>query len=189
MTREGIVGRLLSASLHQSISDVLPTRLEFYEGWLRPESLHDGRLGRAPLAAVLSFLRQEGPAYPEVMARAGAYAADWTLADLSRLRRAAIGAAPERLRRRLALGLARGFVRGTFHGSRASVRWRKGVGRVDIEGSLFCDVRAPAAAPLCGFYGAAITRLMSGFTTAADVRTEACLATGGDGCVITVARP
>jgi predicted hydrocarbon binding protein len=188
MTRDGVVGRLLTASLHQSIGDVLPTRLDFYEGWLRPESLHDGRLGRAPLVAVLSFLRQEGGAYDEVMARAGAYAADWALADLSGLRRSAIGAAPEWLRRRLALGLARTFVRGTFHGSQASVRWRKGVGRVDIRGSLFCDVRGPASAPLCGFYGAAIARLLEAFTTGVEVRTEACRATGGDGCAITVAK-
>jgi hypothetical protein len=188
MTREGVVGRLLAASLHQGISDVLPARLEFYEGWLRPETLHDGRLGRAPLAAVLSFLRLEGAAYPAVMTRAGAYAADWTLAELSGFRRAAVRAAPDRIRRRLALGLATDFVRGTFHGSRASIRWRKGVGRVDIRGSLFCQVREPAPAPLCGFYGAAITQLLGAFTTGADVRTETCRATGGDGCVITVAR-
>ena len=30
------VGRLLVASLHQGIADMLPTRLEFYEAWLSP---------------------------------------------------------------------------------------------------------------------------------------------------------
>ena len=57
------VGRLLVASLHQGIADLLPTRLEFYEGWLNPAGLREGRIGLAPLAAVLSFLRQEGEAY------------------------------------------------------------------------------------------------------------------------------
>jgi hypothetical protein len=30
------VGRLLVASLHQSIAEELPSRLEFYEAWLHP---------------------------------------------------------------------------------------------------------------------------------------------------------
>ena len=57
---EAGIGRLLVASLHQGIADLLPTRLEFYEAWLNPVGLRDGRIGLAPLAAVLSFLRQEG---------------------------------------------------------------------------------------------------------------------------------
>ena len=57
------IGRLLVASLHQGIADLLPTRLEFYESWLNPAGLRDGRIGLAPLAAVLSFLRQEGEPY------------------------------------------------------------------------------------------------------------------------------
>ena len=28
------IGRVLVASLHQAIADLLPTRLEFYENWL-----------------------------------------------------------------------------------------------------------------------------------------------------------
>ena len=51
---------MLVASLHQGISDLIPTRLEFYENWLNPTGMRDGRIGLAPLAAVLSFLRQEG---------------------------------------------------------------------------------------------------------------------------------
>ena len=64
MTDAG-VGRLLVASLHQGIQDVLPTRLDFYESWLNPAGLRDGRIGLAPMAAVLSFLRQEGEPYDE----------------------------------------------------------------------------------------------------------------------------
>ena len=59
---EAGIGRLLVASLHQGIADLLPTRLEFYEAWLNPSGLRDGRIGLARSAAVLSFLRQEGEA-------------------------------------------------------------------------------------------------------------------------------
>ena len=31
---ESRIGRVLVASLHQAIADLLPTRLEFYENWL-----------------------------------------------------------------------------------------------------------------------------------------------------------
>ena len=61
--RESGVGRVLVASLHQAIGDILPTRLAFYENWLNAEGLRDGTIGLAPLYAVLSFLRQEGDAY------------------------------------------------------------------------------------------------------------------------------
>src|ERR671918_383445 len=74
---EAGIGRLLVASLHQAIADLLPTRLEFYEAWLNPTGLRDGRIGLAPLAAVLSFLRQEGEQYTLVAARAGEYTAEW----------------------------------------------------------------------------------------------------------------
>ena len=185
MTR-GDVGRLLTASLHQSIVDVLPTRVEFYESWLPPESLHNGRLGRAPLAAVLSFLRMEGAAYSEVASRAGQYAAEWCVSELSPLRRAVIRAAPEGLRRRLVMGVARGLIRTTFHESRARVRWRKGAGSVEIHGSVFCSVRDRAERPLCQFYAAAITHLMTSFTLAVEVEIARCLATDESGCLLTL---
>ena len=71
--RESGVGRVLVASLHQAIADILPARLVFYESWLTPEGLRDGTIGLAPLYAVLSFLRQEGDAYGVVTAKAGAF--------------------------------------------------------------------------------------------------------------------
>ena len=75
------IGRLLIASLHQGIADVSPTRLDFYENWLSPTGLRDGRMGLAPLGAVLSFLnREEPPADRVIPAHAGACAADWTYA-------------------------------------------------------------------------------------------------------------
>ena len=54
------IGRVLVASLHQAIADLLPTRLEFYENWLNVNGLREGTIGLAPLSAVLSFLRTEG---------------------------------------------------------------------------------------------------------------------------------
>ena len=95
------VGRLLVASLHQSIADMLPMRLEFYESWLNPSGLRDGRIGVAPLAAVLSFLRQEGASYSQVAERAGEYSADWTVAELSGMQRTLLRVAPPSIRLRL----------------------------------------------------------------------------------------
>ena len=54
------IGRILVASLHQSIQDLLPNRIEFYENWLSTAGLREGTIGLAPLSAVLSFLRLEG---------------------------------------------------------------------------------------------------------------------------------
>ena len=53
------IGRVLVASLHQGIADILPNRLTFYENWLSAEGLRQGTIGHAALLGVLSFLRQE----------------------------------------------------------------------------------------------------------------------------------
>lgn len=174
------------ASLHQGIADLLPTRLEFYEAWLNPAGLRDGRIGLAPLAAVLSFLRQEGEAYHLIAGRAGEYVAEWTVADLPPAQRAIIRAAPGGLRTWLAMRVARRMVRNTYRGSRAIVRWRKGEGQIDIRGSIFCEVRDRVELPLCEFYAAAIRRLLYLFSVEADVGIQQCRAVGGDGCLMTV---
>src|ERR1022692_1371044 len=114
--REAGIGRVLVASLHQAIGDILPTRLGFYENWLNAEGLRDGTIGLAPLYAVLSFLRQEGDAYNLLTTRAGEYAAEWTVQSMSPMRRAMVKAAPEWLRGRLALRLARRLVRSSYRG-------------------------------------------------------------------------
>ena len=51
------IGRVLVASLHQGIADVLPTRLGFYEDWLNAEGLRGGTIG-----ARLCVRRPELPA-------------------------------------------------------------------------------------------------------------------------------
>src|SRR5512136_3008383 len=117
--REAGIGRVLAASLHQGIADLLPSRLEFYENWLNPEGLRQGSIGLAPLLAVLSFLRREGALYDRVMAHAGTCAADWLLASRRRLLGPLARRLPARLRTRLALGTARRLIRSCYQGNRA----------------------------------------------------------------------
>lgn len=180
------VGRLLVASLHQGIADLLPTRLEFYESWLNPSGLREGRIGLAPLAAVLSFLRQEGEAYRLVAARAGEYSAEWTVAELPPYERLFVNRMPDVIRVRLVTRLARQMIRDTYGGSRAVVRWRKGRGSFDIRGSIFCEVRDSVEEPLCEFYASAIRRMMHLFNIEVDVGTERCRATGAGQCLMSV---
>src|SRR5262245_46410138 len=183
---EAGIGRLLVASLHQAIADLLPTRLEFYEAWLNPTGLRDGRIGLAPLAAVLSFLRLEGEQYQLVSARAGEYTAEWWVADLPAFKRTVIKAAPPGLRVHLVMRLARAMVRSTYRGSRAIIRWRKGKGAVDLRGSIFCEVRDRVEAPLCEFYASALRRLLLLFSLDAEVGLEQCRATGAGQCLMVI---
>ena len=166
--REAGIGRVLVASLHQGIADILPTRLNFYENWLNAEGLREGTIGLAPLYAVLSFLRQEGDAYQMITTRAGEYAAEWTVASMSPFQRSMIRATPGWLRSRLLLRLARALVRDSYQGSRVISRLRRGTARVDLRASIFCTVREPVLHPLCGFYAAAFTRLLALFSLEAQ---------------------
>jgi hypothetical protein len=185
--REAGIGRVLVASLHQGIADILPTRLGFYENWLNAEGLRDGTIGLAPLYAVLSFMRQEGSAYGLITTRAGEYAAEWTVESMRPLQRAAIKAMPLWLRRRMLLRLAGRLVHSSYRGSRAVSRLRKGTARVDLRASIFCTVREPVPAPLCGFYAAAYTKLLAMFNVEARTDVVACRGTGGATCLLTVA--
>src|SRR5690349_1567439 len=99
--REAGIGRVLVASLHQGIADILPTRLTFYENWLNAEGLREGTIGLAPLYAVLSFLRHEGEAYNIITTRAGEYAAEWTVQSLPPVQRTLLRASPAWLRTRM----------------------------------------------------------------------------------------
>ncbi|HEV8397080.1 MAG TPA: hypothetical protein VGQ37_22515 [Vicinamibacterales bacterium] len=182
------VGRLLVASLHQGIADVLPTRLDFYESWLNPAGLRDGRIGLAPMAAVLSFLRQEGEQYNAIARRAGEYTAEWMVLAMSPLERRFTNALPPRVRLWYVMRLVRRLVRQTYGGSRAIVRWRTaGVGAVDLRGSLFCQVREPVAQPLCAFYAAAIRKLAALFQLDVTVQTNGCRGAGAAQCLMVLA--
>ena len=187
---DAVVGRLLVASLHQAIADLLPTRLEFYEAWLNPGGLREGRIGLAPLAAVLSFLRLEGEPYHLITARAGEYTAEWSFADVSPLRKRIINAAPPALRKRLVTNLASFMARSTYGATDVKVQWKQWRGDVDLRSSLFCEVRDPVAYPLCEFYAAALRRLMHLSNLDADVVTERCRATGAGQCSMSlIVRP
>jgi bacteriochlorophyll 4-vinyl reductase len=185
--REAGIGRVLVASLHQAIADLLPTRLGFYENWLNAEGLREGTIGLAPLFAVLSFLRQEGEAYRMITMRAGEYAAEWTVQSMPAVQRGMIKAAPVWLRTRMLLRLARHLVRDTYKGSRAIARLRRGTAKIDLRASVFCSVRAPVRYPLCVFYAAAFTRLLALFDVSANAEVITCRGTGEATCVMKVA--
>lgn len=185
--RDDGVGRVLVASLHQAIGDVLPARLDFYEHWLHVEGLRDGTIHLAPLQAVLSFLRQEGDAYEAIVGRAGEYAAEWTAADLGGLERAFVRGLPPPLRRRWLARMAGRIVRATYRESRASARMRRGAARVEIADSVFCGVRRPGPRPLCGYYAAACARLFLEFGVEAEALVVECRGMGRAACVIDVA--
>jgi hypothetical protein len=185
--RDAGVGRVLAASLHQGIADIRPARLAFYEHWLTSEGLREGTIGMAPLLAVLSFLRQEGDSYQMVTTRAGEYAAEWTVLSMASPERAFVSAMPARLRQRLVLRLACRLVRSSHPGSRAVSRLQTGTADVEVGASIFCTVREPAPAPLCGFYAAVLTRLFRLFDLHGRAEVVACRGTGGATCVLRVA--
>ena len=184
--REAGIGRVLFASLHQGIADILPTRLGFYENWLNAEGLREGTIGLAPLYAVLSFLRQEGAAYALITTRAGEYAAEWTVESMSPAERAMIKAAPVWIRRRLLIRLAGRLVRSSYQGSRVVSRVRRGTASIDVRASIFCSVRGKVDHPLCGFYAAAFTRLLSIFGLGAHAEVVSCRGTGEASCVLQI---
>ena len=187
--RDAGVGRVLVASLHQGIADVLPSRLAFYENWLSAEGLRDGTIGLAPMYAVLSFLRQEGDAYHVITTRAGEYAAEWTVESMRPIRRSLLKAMPEWVRGRLIVRLARHVVRSAYRGSRTVSRVRKGTARVEVRTSIFCSVRDPVPRPLCGFYAAVFTRLLLLFDLRAQIDVTSCKGTGGQTCALVVSLP
>ena len=184
--REVRVGRVLAASLHQAIADLLPTRLEFYEHWLRVDSLHEGTIGVAPMQAVFSFLRQEGDVYHAVMRQAGRDAARWMVAAMSGAGRALVKRLPVFLRRRALLIVAGRFVRQNWQESRVSQRARGGVVRVDVKDSIFCGVREPIGHPLCAFHAALYSEILALFDVQSEASVVACRAMGSDACTLEI---
>jgi hypothetical protein len=179
------VGRLLAASLHQAIGDLLPQRLDFYEEWLRSEGLRDGSIGMAPISAVLGFLRTE-EVYDDVVLRAGRLAAEWTMASMSPIQRRALALLPRALRVRAALRLSARIVESVCSSSRASTRVGRAELSMDVESSIFCHVREARKMPLCGFYAAAASELFARCGVNVRARVERCLAVDGSGCVIRI---
>jgi hypothetical protein len=174
--RDAGIGRVLVASLHQGISDELPTRLSFYENWLNAEGLRGGTIGLGAVNAVLSFLRQEGSAYRTITARAGEYTAEWTVETMSAFQRSLLNAAPAWLRTRLLLRVGRRLVNECFQGT----------ARISLQDSIFCVVRDRVDHPLCGFYAAMYTRLFSLFNLPSMATVVTCRATGEHLCALKI---
>jgi bacteriochlorophyll 4-vinyl reductase len=185
MTEPGIA-RILVASLHEGISDLLPARLDFYENWLHPDGLRLGTIGLAPVLAVLSFLRQEGEPYHRVTRRAGEYTAEWTVASQSPVHRSLLKSLPPRLRSRAVLRLARRTIQGLHVGQRVRLRIRRGQGAFDVRDSVFCTVRERSNEPLCTFHTAVVSRLLELYSVPGEVRLDHCRAIGDPSCLITV---
>ena len=160
---------------------------EFYENWLNAEGLREGTIGLAPLYRGAELPAAGGEAYQIITTRAGEYAAEWTVQSMPPLQRSILRSAPEWLRRRLVLRLASGVVRSSYSGSRAMSRLRRGIASVDVRASIFCTVREPVPHPLCGFYAAAFTRLLTLFNLQGRTEVVACRGTGGATCLLKVA--
>lgn len=168
------IGRLLISSLHQGIGDVAPSRLDFYENWLSPAGMRDGRLGLAPLGAVLSFIYREGPPINDRIARqAGAHAADWAYADLTTFSRQIIGRLPVWMRARMAISMGHALVKSTVRRSNVTSRLRRRQGFVEIRSPLFDQLRDPASIPMRAFYASAWARLFAHCEVDADVQVAA----------------
>jgi bacteriochlorophyll 4-vinyl reductase len=184
--REVRVGRVLAASLHQGIAEVLPTRLGFYEHWLPVDRLREGTVGAGSIQAVLSFLRQEGDAYDAVMRCAGREAARWTVAAMSRPSRRILGALPAFLKRRMLLRAASRLVLSIWRESRVSSRVEGPVVRVDVARSIFCTVREPASRPLCLFHAEAHAEMLALFAVPARAAIVTCRGMGSPSCTIEI---
>jgi hypothetical protein len=167
------IGRVLAASLHQAINELMPTRVEFYETWLTASRIRKGELGRARIIAVISFLRQEGADYE-------------TVDSLPVVERALVRRLPRAIRIRVVLRMAVRMIRGLHDDGRLRTAVRRGTAVVSIGGSLFCDVREPATAPLCRFYGAALERCLESFDVSARAQLSRCRGTGDGICELTI---
>lgn len=176
------IGRALASGLHQAISELMPTRVEFYESWLTPGRIRKGELGRARVAAVLSFLRQEGADYDAVVRRAGRYTADWTVDTLPAVERAVVRRLPRPLRIRAVLRAARRLIRHLHEDGELASVVRRGTAVVELGGSLFCDVRELAPSPLCGFYAALLDRYFEFFGLSGVAVISRCRGTGERSC-------
>lgn len=185
MTDDGI-GRLLVASLHQAVGDVLPQRLEYYEHWLSPMGLRENRSGLAPLNAVLSFLRQEGDRpYGAVMAAAGRYSAEWYFAQ-SPVRLGRRRLLPRGVRRRLVLRRARALLREAFQSHRVTTSVRRGTGHVTVDASVFCTLREPWPWPTCPYLASAVGHWLTLHGLTATVEIVGCRAQGEGRCTLAI---
>ena len=176
------IERLLPASLHQAIAELLPLRLEFYENWLRPLDLFRGTVGLSQVSAVLSFLRKEEHNYDLVTCRAGEHAAQSFIEEVSAFTCFVACMLPVRWRVRVALRLCSSLVRRIDNRSRTVTRVRRGSVIFEIHGSPFCNVRGVVERPRCVFYVGVLERVMNFLNVSAKVQVDGCCARGDEVC-------
>ena len=180
------IERLLPASLHQAIAELLPLRLEFYENWLRPLDLFRGTVGLPQVSAVLSFLRKEEHNYDLVTCRAGEHAAKSFIENISGLTRSVACMLPVRWRVRVALRLCSSLVKRIDNRSRAMIRIKPDSALFEIHGSIFCSIRGVVGKPLCGFYVVVLERVMDFLNVSAKAKVDGCCARGDEVCLVSV---
>ncbi len=178
--------RLLPASLHQAIAELLPLRLEFYENWLRPFDLFRGTVGSPQILAVLSFLRKEGDDYDLVMCRAGEHVAQSFIEDISGFTRSVACMLPVRWRVRVVLQLCSSLVKKIDNQSRAMVEVKRDSALFEIHGSPFCSIRGVVEKPLCVFYVIVLERVMNFLDISAKAQVDGCCARGDEVCLVSV---
>lgn len=183
--RDTKIGRLVPASLHAALAELLPTRVEYYEAWLKPEELRRGSIAPAALVAVLGFLRQEPLGYGRIVDRAGRHATQWTL-DLSPSRRRVARFAPVWWRVRRAMAVARELTRDSYATARLQGSVGRKGGHVTLVDSPFCEVRELHDKPLCGFYAAALHELLTVMQLQATVEIQSCRARREPACTFDV---
>jgi predicted hydrocarbon binding protein len=180
------VGRVLLASLHQAIAEVLPARLRFYERWLTSASSDLPDLGIAPFLAMLSYLEQEGRGYDAISARAGHYAAIRSFRTISVLKRIYLRVLPRRLRARKGIGLVTAMLPALYPEIRVELTRRGGTAFLGIDGSPFCDRRHATRRPTCGFISSHITTFLELMRLRPAVRVTRCRASGATSCLFIV---
>ena len=182
---EARIDRLLAAALHQAIADLLPMRVEFYEGYLRPRGWREDAVNLAPVTAVLSFLRHEEPGtYDAVMVHAASYASTWWLARQPWHVRAAGTLLPLPMRLSQVGRLARQHFEQSYRGTKVKQRVRTRQLELEVRGSIFCSSREHAHEPHCRYYLAFVEALLARDAFAREGRVVACRALGGECCTI-----
>jgi hypothetical protein len=167
------IGRLLIASLHQGVADVSPMRLPFYEDWLSPTGLREGRMGLAPLGAVLSFLHREHPPDNELIPdRAGFCAAEWTYEAHDGLKMRLVRKMALKTRTRSAIKLGKSLVVETISGSKVATAITGPMATIEVRSRLFEYLREPSATPMRRYYAAAFAELLRRFDVDAAVQAD-----------------
>ena len=98
------------------------------------------------------------------------FAVDWTIESWPAAATGAVHALPRFMRRRVAMRLARRVLQQLGAVGRLVVRRRAGALEAELVDSVFCDVRAVTAGPLCAFHAAVTARFFERFDLPTLVR-------------------